>query len=70
MSHTADIAHSHKTRGIITFVPIAVGLGVSAWVSSLACSSINIVGDCTRCGGAVWRNVRHRGSLTERRSPG
>ena len=31
MSHTVDIAHSHKTRGIIAFLPIvAFGLGVRA----------------------------------------
>ena len=51
MSHAVDIAQPYKTRGIITFPLVASGLGVSAWMSSLACSLINIVGDCPRCGG-------------------
>jgi hypothetical protein len=50
MSHTVNIADSHKTRGIVASLPIVSGLDVSAWVSSLACSPINIFGDCTRCG--------------------
>jgi hypothetical protein len=51
MSRSVNVAHGYTTPGIITFLPIAFGLGVSAWVSSLARSSINIIGDCTRCGG-------------------
>jgi hypothetical protein len=37
MSHTVNIADSHKTRGIVASLPIVSGLDVSAWVSSLAC---------------------------------
>ena len=51
MSHTVDVVDSHKTRGIVAFLPIVFGLGVNAWVSNLARSSFSIVGDCTRCGG-------------------
>ena len=40
MSHTVDIAHSHKARGIVAFLPISFGLGVSTWVPSLAHSPI------------------------------
>ncbi len=40
MSHTVDIAQGHNTRGIVAFLPISFGLGVSRWVSSLAHSSI------------------------------
>ena len=51
MSHTVDTAVSHKTRGIVDFLLIACALGVNTWVSNLARSSFNIVGDYTRCGG-------------------
>jgi hypothetical protein len=30
MSHTVDIAASHKARGIVAFLPIAFGLDVRA----------------------------------------
>jgi len=30
MSHTVDIAHGHKTRGIVAFLPISFGQGVRA----------------------------------------
>jgi hypothetical protein len=53
MSRSVNVANSYTTREIDAFLPISSGLGVSAWVSSLACSSINIVGDCTRCGGTL-----------------
>ena len=36
MSHTVDIAHSHKTRRIVAFLPIAFDPGVSTWMPSLA----------------------------------
>jgi len=51
MSPAVDIAQNLDTRGIVAFHPIASGLDVSAWASRRGCSSINIVGDCTRCGG-------------------
>jgi hypothetical protein len=51
MSHTVNIAQNLKPRGKVAFLPIASGLDVSAWASRRGCSSINIVGDCTRCGG-------------------
>jgi hypothetical protein len=44
MSHTIDTAHSRKTREIVASLPIASSLGVSAWVSSVSRTSINIVG--------------------------
>ena len=51
MSPAVDIAQNLDTRGIVAYLPIASGLDVSAWASRRGCSSINIVGDCTRCGG-------------------
>ena len=43
MSHTVDIAHTHKTCGIVAFLPISFGLRVSTWVPSLAHPPINMV---------------------------
>ena len=39
MSHRADIAQGHKACGIVAFLPVAFGLGVSMWVPSLAHST-------------------------------
>ena len=35
MSHTVDVAQGHKSRGVVAFIPIAFGLGVSMWVPGL-----------------------------------
>ena len=32
MNHTAAVVHSHKTREIVAFLPIAFGPGVSMWL--------------------------------------
>jgi len=36
MSHTVDVAQGHKNRGVVAFILIACGLGLSIWVPSLA----------------------------------
>jgi hypothetical protein len=52
-------------------LPFASDLRVSAWVSSLFRSSINIVGEIAPVAAeAVWQYVRRRGSVTKRRSLG
>ncbi len=32
MSQTVELAHGHKTPGIVAFLPISFGLGMSTWV--------------------------------------
>jgi hypothetical protein len=41
MGHTVDVAQGHKSRGVVAFIPIVFGLGVSRWVPSLAYSRSN-----------------------------
>ena len=64
MSHTVDIAHSHKARGIVAFLPIAFGLGMSMWVPSLAHPSIKYgsVGEEKELGNEILPDLDARSS--------
>ena len=56
MSHSLDVAQTHKTRGIGPFLPTAVGVSVSMWVLSLAHSPIKY--------GSVGEEKEPRGNET------
>ena len=70
MSHTVDVAQGHKSRGVVAFIPIVFGLGVSRWVPSLAYSRGKLSVMVSIVAEASWRNFRRRGSLTEEKEPG
>ena len=64
MSHTVDVAHSHNTRGIVVFLPITFGLGVSMWVPSFARSPIKYgsVGEEKELGNEILPDLDARSS--------
>jgi hypothetical protein len=64
MNHTAGVVQGHKTRGIVAFLPIAFGLGVSIWVPSLARSPIEYgsVGEEKELGNEVLPDLDARSS--------
>ena len=65
MSHTADVAHSHKTGGIDCLPPeIAISLGVSMWIPSLAHSPIKYgsVGEEKELGNEILHDLDARSS--------
>lgn len=64
MSHTVDVAQGHKTHGIVAFLPIVFGLGVSMWAPNLARSSIECdsVGEEKEIGNEVLPGLDARSS--------
>ena len=64
MSHTVDISHSHNTRRIVAFLPVAFGLGVSMWVPSLAHSTTKYgsVGEEKELGNEILPDLDARSS--------
>lgn len=43
MNHAVNVAHKHKTRGIVAFLPIALCLDVSMWVPASPAHRSNMV---------------------------
>ena len=64
MSHSLDVAQTHKTRGIGPFLPTAVGVSVSMWVLSLAHSPIKYgsVGEEKELGNEILPDLDARSS--------
>ena len=70
IGYTVDVAHGRTIREIVTFLLIAFGLDVRAWVLILAHSSIKWSVVAPMVAKAVWQNIRHNASVGEEKELG